>query len=271
VVDHNEVPIKEFNDALEALKAAKYTWEKFMDDTDGLKQFKADPLFEPVFLRGIARFKGIPSLQEAKERLEMHMKPKPDKFVPILEKLVDYIDAIAEPKREEANKLFMTAIDKIAEWAKAGKTMDAMLVKIAEDLDLHAASDEVMTVSNSVTEAIKQRKELHKVWKALGDLNEANEVYMGKATKFQKDLDTESSANIALIIILVLLVVLSIGGVVYCKTQKKCCFAEQDEVSAEGGDSDKTLFKKEIKSKSSKKKNNKESLMPSFQVAEEEA
>lgn len=168
MVDHNNVPVKEFNDALEALKAAKYTWEKFMDDTDGLKQFKADPLFETHFLRGIARFKGIPSLTEAEDRLAMHKKPKPDKFVPILEKLVKYIEAISDVKRQEANKLFMTAIDKIAEWAKAGKTMDAMLVKIGRDYELHSASDDVMKVSNRVTEAIKQRKELHEVWKALG-------------------------------------------------------------------------------------------------------
>lgn len=73
-----------------------------------------------------------------------------------------------------------------------------------------------------------------------------------------------------MIIILVLLALLSIGGVVYCKVAKKCCFAEKEEgeegVQAEGGVSDKALFKK-----SKKNKTQKDALIPSFQVADEQA
>lgn len=95
---------------------------------------------------------------------------------------------------------------------------------------------------------------------------------MKESKKYQKAVDIENKANIALWIIIILVVLLTIGSVVYCKVQKKCCFQEKDEVSThEGGESDKNLFKKEVKSKNSKKKNTKESLMPSFQVAEEQA
>ena len=112
---------------------------------------------------------------------------------------------------------------------------------------------------------------MYKVWKALSELNAVEEVALKESAKYQKAVDVENKANIALIIIIILVVLISIGSVVYCKVAKKCCFAEKDEVSAEGGESDKNLFKNEVKSKNSKKKNNKESLMPSFQVADEQA
>ena len=109
---------------------------------------------------------------------------------------------------------------------------------------------------------------MFEVWKALGYLNEVEEAALAEAAKYQKAVDNENKANVALIIILVLLVLLTVGGVVFCKVQKKLCFKEEEEVATEGGATDKALFKKEVKNK---KKNAKESLMPSFQVADEQA
>merc|ERR1719387_1456299 len=112
---------------------------------------------------------------------------------------------------------------------------------------------------------------MYKVWKALGALREVEEVALAEAAKYQKSVDNENKANVALIIILVLLVLITIGSVVYCKVQKKLCFKDKEEeagVEAEGGASDKALFRKEVKNK---KKNAKESFMPSFQVADEQA
>lgn len=54
-----------------------------------------------------------------------------------------------------------------------------------------------------------------------------------------------------------------------------CCFKDEEkEVANEGGEpvkSDKKIFKKEIKSKNSHKRHAKESLVPAFKVADNEA
>ena len=75
-------------------------------------------------------------------------------------------------------------------------------------------------------------------------------------------------------IVLVVLVLLgTCCAIGVCKWQGYCCFAEKEE-SAEGGEpirSDRKIFKKEVKSKNSHKRHAKESLVPAFKVAEEEA
>ena len=86
-----------------------------------------------------------------------------------------------------------------------------------------------------------------------------------EAAEYQKDVENEAKANIAVWVILVLLILATIGGVTYCKVQKKACFAEKDEAAAEGGENDKSVFKKQ------NKKHTKESLMPAFKVTEEQA
>lgn len=106
---------------------------------------------------------------------------------------------------------------------------------------------------------------------ALQKLNSMENKAQKEAQDYQKDVTKENQANVAIWVILVLAILGTIGGVVYCKTQKKACFAEKEEEAAEGGETDKTLFKKEVKSKNSHKRHTKESLVPSFKVAEEEA
>lgn len=269
IAEHSEVPIEEYSAAVLAVQKAKFDFITLMNTKDGLKQFKADPNFKAVYLRAIARFKGIPSQTEMEERLKMHQNPD-DKFTPFLKTAVDYIKAISEPDRLEANKLFGVILDKIGEWAKAGKAMDDKLLDVKKTMEIHHTGQVVQDAGAHVTDAITQRRQLYKVWKALGNLNEIEEVAMAEAAKYQKQVDDENKANVALIIILVLLALLSIGGVVYCKVAKKCCFAEKEEgeegVQAEGGVSDKALFKK-----SKKNKTQKDALIPSFQVADEQA
>ena len=109
------------------------------------------------------------------------------------------------------------------------------------------------------------------VYMALQKLNSKENAAQKEAQDYQKDVTKENQANVAIWVILVLAILGTIGGVIYCKTQKKACFAEKEEEAAEGGETDKTLFKKEVKSKNSHKKHTKESLMPSFKVAEEQA
>ena len=101
-------------------------------------------------------------------------------------------------------------------------------------------------------------------------LNGKEEAAIKKASKYQEDVQTDNKASMALWIILSIALVGTIGGVAVCKSKKTCCFAEKDHVSAnEGGESDKTLFKREVKSKKSKKKLAKESLMPAFNVVDQ--
>jgi len=65
-------------------------------------------------------------------------------------------------------------------------------------------------------------------------------------------------------------IVIALGGCIYCKCAKKCCFAENKEEN-EGGSSDRQVFKKQVKSKNSHKRHAKENLVPTFQVADEQA
>lgn len=59
----------------------------------------------------------------------------------------------------------------------------------------------------------------------------------------------------------------AIGTCVYCKF----CRGNKDE-EAEGGEpTDRQVFKKQVKSKSSHKRHTKESLVPAFKVADEQA
>lgn len=88
--------------------------------------------------------------------------------------------------------------------------------------------------------------------------------------KAENDDKKKKKAAMGGIIFGVFAAALAIGGIIYCKCNKKCCFEEKEDL--EGGQrTDKTIFKKEVKSKNSNKRHTKESLMPSFKVAEQEA
>ena len=98
---------------------------------------------------------------------------------------------------------------------------------------------------------------------------EASDLNEDAAADSDEDDDKKKGGNMG-IIIGVVAAALAIGGIVYCKCNNKCCFADK-EGDMEGGATDKTLFKKEVKSKNSHKRHTKENLMPAFKVAEEEA
>jgi hypothetical protein len=148
--------------------------------------------------------------------------------------------------------------------------LDESLVKIQTVMEKHHTAEDVQAAGKFVTEAITQRSEMFKVWKSLQSLNGKEEKAIKEAAKFQKDVKKEEQANMGIWITVAILLVATVGGVCVCKSKKTCCFADKDEVSAEGGMSDKTLFKKEVKSKKTQRKAAKESLMPAFKVVDEE-
>lgn len=104
-------------------------------------------------------------------------------------------------------------------------------------------------------------------------MNSNEEKAIKEATKYQKDVDEDEKTNSAIWVVIILALLTTCGSVTYCKMSKKCCFAEKDDAALanEGGESDRSLFKKEVKSKNSHKKHSKESLMPAFKVTEEQA
>merc|ERR1712054_79499 len=99
----------------------------------------------------------------------------------------------------------------------------------------HHTGKSVVACSKFVTDAIKQRQAMGKVYGALQALNSKENKAQKEAEDYQKDVTKENQANIAIWVILVLLILGTIGGVVICKTQKKACFAEKEEEAAEGG------------------------------------
>merc|ERR1719326_2084999 len=126
---------------------------------------------------------------------------------------------------------------------------------------------------------VEHRETLRKVSTALSNL--AGQSDKINSSKLNEDTDKggkggnkpgkdEPAGSAAGIIIGVLAAVVAVGGVSYCYCKKKMCFAEKEE-SNEGGETDKTVYKQEVKSKNSHKRHAKESLMPSFQVADEQA
>ena len=91
-----------------------------------------------------------------------------------------------------------------------------------------------------------------------------------KKTTPPNGFNEEKEGGNAGVVVGVIAAALAIGGIIYCKCNKKCCFEEKEDL--EGGQkTDKSLFKKEVKSKNSHKRHTKESLVPAFKVAEEEA
>lgn len=99
-------------------------------------------------------------------------------------------------------------------------------------------------------------------------LNGREENAIKEATKYQSAKKEAEQTNAIFWVLLSLALVGTVGGVAVCKNKKKFCFAEKDQIE-EGGESDKTLFKKEVKSKKAHKKLAKEKLMPAFNVVEQ--
>lgn len=261
-----KVPVAEFEAAVTAVKEAKSKTATFAKSTAGLKEFVADPEFKSIYIRGIAKNEGIPTREELEEKVK---KAKGTKFEPILKKALKYVEEISAADLKTFNTNFKDVLVKAKAYYKAGAALDAKLLEVNKIMKDHASAQNVQDCGAFVGTSVDHRAKMYKVYNALQKLNSVEEKAIKEAAKYQKAVDTENSANVALIIFLVLLVLGTVGGVTYCKCAKKACFAEKEEgETAEGGQSDRAIFKKEVKSK---KKNNKESLVPSFKVADEQA
>ena len=264
---HQGVKLAEYTAAVKAVQDARAAVKDHLENTPGLKMFFKDKvLFKNVFLRGFAKYEGCPSLEQFEDKLK---KNPNNKFTPYLKKAAHYAASLKESDRIDFNKKFKTLLEVSKKWTLAGKALDASVREYNKKLaDL--GHDGWVPYGEFVEKSIQQRENMVKVYQKLMALNGKEEAAQKTAEEYQDKLNDEKNANIGLIILLILIVLGTVGGVTYCKMKKKACFAEKEEEAAEGGESDKTLFKKEVKSKTNKK-NNKESLMPAFKVTDEQA
>jgi len=158
----------------------------------------------------------------------------------------------------------------------------------SEDLFMFAASEpteeEITAVKKKAMAPIEHRAVLTKVSSALNHLSEASAPAKpkddgdkdgedgGKGTKANEDDDKDKSggggATVG-IILGVVGVLGALGGTYYCYRTKKCCF--KGDESNEGGQSERKIYKKQVKSANAHKRHTKEALMPEFKVADEQA
>lgn len=94
------IPVKQFSDAVTAIKEAKAEYHAFMEETPGLKEFMKDEDFDAHFLRGISANEGIPKASIIEEEMEMYPNNK------LIKKAHGYIQNIDEVDRLKFNFLF---------------------------------------------------------------------------------------------------------------------------------------------------------------------
>lgn len=219
--------IEAYEAATKALVDARALVKKHLEETPGLKEFfknKAD--FKMIWLRGFAKYNGCPSQEQFEDKLK---KNPNNQYTPYLKKAKEWMDSCKESDRKDFNEKFMNVLKLSKEWVAAGKTLDGKMIELQKVMEEHHTGADVQKCSKFVTEAAAQRVAMEKVYKALQTLNSKENKAQKEAKEYQKDVDNENKANILIWVIVILALVSSIGGTVYCKTQKKCCFAEKDE------------------------------------------
>lgn len=222
-------------------------------------------------MKGITRNEGLPDLKKI-EAAQEKLKKAGDKADPKLKKAVD--DAVTALKGadkenvDKFNKLYKASLDKAKEYQSALAKMDKDILKVTAAAV--KGDDKLKAAGEYLTKPSEQRAVLNKAQEAFGEaIDTAEEQDDNAATDHQQNKgdDGDKGGSKAGLIIGILSGVGVIGGLAYCKCAKKLCFADKEEM--EGGATDKSIFKKEIKSKSTHKRNAKESLVPTFKVEEE--
>jgi len=189
------------------------------------------------------------------------------------------VKAVSDDDRKEFNTKFGEMTNKVAAFVRSSNKLDTEIRALDETITKDADIDEkVKKVSKKALTPVTHRNTVRKVATTLAKVAEAKEK-IDKTDLHQKGGDSgedtdpatkeEGGSMGAVVGVIVGLVVVGLG-VGYCKYTNKFCFSKEDDPK-EGGDADKNVYKKEVKSKNSHKRHAKESLMPSFKVAEEEA
>lgn len=197
-----------------------------------------------------------------------------------MKEFIAKVKAVSDDDRKEFDKKFGEMTNKVAAFVKSSNKLDTEIKALDVTITKDADSDEkVKKVSKKALTPVAHRETVRKVATSLAKVAEAKDK-VDKTDLHQKGGDGDGSGSDpatkddggsmgAVVGVIVGLVVVGLG-VGYCKYTNKFCFSKEDDPK-EGGDADKNVYKKEVKSKNSHKRHAKESLMPSFKVAEEEA
>lgn len=250
------------------MKAKQAAYDFVHADTkSALYNFTQDPHWGDVYLPAIVNKGEMPSPQVLKEKLDKDPKNE------LLKNAYEKVNAIPSEVRQEFNAKLKAAIVAANNWARAAKALDKDLTRLSKLItDNESSTAEIKEANEWSMAPVLQRKTIMKVYGNIAAINKLNAVAEETADDFQEIKDKEEKGAIAGIIITILVLAIVIGSVVYCKCNKKLCFEEKEEGVAEGGlREDRTLFKREVRSKNAHKRHTKESLVPAFKVAEEEA
>lgn len=227
-----------------------------------LWRFTRDENFGLTYAPQIIASGGIPSAAQLKDNLTAEATNI------FLKREYKYVKAIPEAERKEFNAKLVNVVDTARKWKIAANKLDKELTSIDKKIAANKESSMPLKEANKwAMDPINQRVIIAKVYHSVEAVNSKMVDVDQAASKLQAIKEDEKKMAIGGIIVAIVAVVLVIGGVVYCKCAKKCCFAEDKQM--EGGE--RVIYKQEVKSKNSQKRHAKESLVPSFQVAEEQA
>ena len=153
--------------------------------------------------------------------------------------------------REAFNKLWKALQEQLKGVVKPFKALDESLTKFAETIK---EGDDLEEQNTWAMEPVKERQTIMKVFKTLTGYQEEKEKSSNEAGNYQEQKKNEKNKAGLIVVIILAILGCVLGGV--CKWQKWCCFASKDDVMAnEGGQrTDRTIFKKEVRSKNSHKR-----------------
>lgn len=164
----------------------------------------------------------------------------------------------------------------IGKYFEAVEALDDEIIKVAKEVkDNKKSKASLKAAAEWASEPSADRAALKAPYKAFAKQQKAaDKEDQSQKREFQedtgKDDDKKSSGSAGAVVGGVVGGVAVIGGGVgTMKYKKRGCFASNDGLEEGGERTDRSLFKKEIKSKSTHKRHAKESLVPSFKVEEE--
>lgn len=205
------------------------------------------------------------------EKLKKMADEDKDKANEVVQDAYKILKDLKEEDLKKFNEMWKKVLDEVKVLGGVAKKLDESLTAYAD-----AYKGEFKESNEYAMGPVTERKQLYKVFESLQAFKVSAKKAADEADDYQQDKKNEEKvkSNIG-VILLVLVLLAGCCAVGVCKWQGMCCFKEEKEdMQQEGGEpvkSDRKIFKKEVKSKNSHKRHVKESLVPAFKVAEDEA
>ena len=274
------VDVKKFTAAQTKAKKARDAAISNVLATKHLKAVTTDKLFATI-KAGVFKNKKLPEVKEIDDMLA-EMDKESDAYTK-MKAYKSVLKKVTAEERKAFNDNLSEAINAAAAFSRSATNLDLEVKALVETINSDEdATKDLKNAAKLAMTPVEHRKNLSKVSKALSNLaSESNEVEQSKLNdKTGGDTEDgdgdkpgkgeEAGGSAGAIIGAILGVLVVVGGVAWCKCNKKFCF-EDKENADEGGETDKSVYKQEVKSKNSHKRHAKESLMPAFKVADDQA